>query len=151
MLRKWSLHSYRSTTLKWWCTLCTVRTLSPYDYWLFLRLKTALRGCWFEKDSELLNAIQTFLNAIPKAYFQKTFLQHWEQQLWDCTASIGRYFEKETHVTFDDKLINLFLRPHISGGMPPLRFIQTVVSRPHLNIQASLMAHCVGNSLWVYI
>ncbi len=50
--------------------------LSPCDFWLFPCLKTVLCRQLFEKDSELLNAVQTFLKAIPKADFQKTFLQH---------------------------------------------------------------------------
>ncbi len=63
---------------------------------------TALCGHQFEKDLELLNDVQMFLNAISKADFQKIFLQHCEQWLRYCIVNDGRYFEKGTHVTFDD-------------------------------------------------
>ncbi len=104
MSQKRSRHSYRNTTLKWWCALLSVRTCRPVIFGCFpaWRLHCVDAGLRRIQDSELWNAVQTFLNAIPKADFQKIFLQHWEQQPWDCIASNGRYFEKQTHVTFDD-------------------------------------------------
>jgi hypothetical protein len=67
--------------------------MAPCDFWLFLRLKTLLKGSLFDsrKDIIIQNATAQ-LHTIPKQAFQKCF-QRWK----DCWAkrveSQGAYFE----------------------------------------------------------
>jgi hypothetical protein len=58
--------------------------LAPCDFWLFPKLKTALKGHRFSD-------IQGLVKSIPEEEFQKYFEQ-WKQRLSKCIGAQGDYF-----------------------------------------------------------
>jgi hypothetical protein len=55
--------------------------MAPYNFWLFPRLKTLLKGSHFDKRDNIIQNVTSQLHTIPKQAFQKCF-QQWK----DCWA-----------------------------------------------------------------
>jgi transposase len=66
--------------------------LAPADFFLFPKLKSALKGCRFDTFDEIQKKSKKGLLAIPKEAFQKVF-QSWKKSWKQCVASEGNYFE----------------------------------------------------------
>jgi hypothetical protein len=65
--------------------------LAPCDFWLFPKLKNALKGQIFADLSDIQHNVKTLLRGIPENDFQNCF-QQWHQHLTNCTASQGGHF-----------------------------------------------------------
>ncbi|GFV30818.1 uncharacterized protein TNCV_3261491 [Trichonephila clavipes] len=59
--------------------------LAPYDFWLFPKLKTPLKGSRFESREEIMWNATTELNTIPKD-FQRCF-QQWKDRWAKCVQA----------------------------------------------------------------
>jgi len=66
--------------------------LAPCDFWLFPKLKNALKGQRFADLSDIQRNERTLLWGIPENDFQGCFRQ-WHHCLPNCIASQGEYFE----------------------------------------------------------
>jgi hypothetical protein len=64
--------------------------LAPCDFWLFPKLKNALKGQRFPDIPDIQSNV-TFLRSIPENNFQDCFRQ-WRHRLTKCIASRGEYF-----------------------------------------------------------
>lgn len=68
--------------------------LAPCDFWMFPKLKEALRGQTFSSYQDIVTAVQGYFNTLDKNAFSTCF-QKWILR-WDrCIEARGRYFEKE--------------------------------------------------------
>lgn len=68
--------------------------LAPCDFWMFPKLKEALRGQTFSSYQDIVTAVQGYFNTLDKNAFSTCF-QKWILR-WDrCIEAGGRYFEKE--------------------------------------------------------
>jgi len=66
--------------------------LAPADFFLFLKLKSSLKGHQFQMVEEIGENLIWDLRAIPRNTFQDAF-QNWKK-LWEwCIKSGGEYFE----------------------------------------------------------
>jgi len=63
--------------------------LDPNDFWLFPRIKSALKGRRFQYTEDIQKNMITALKAIPQQEFQKYF-QHWQHRWAKCTAAQGK-------------------------------------------------------------
>ena len=68
--------------------------LAPADFFLFPKLKSALKGRRFETFDEIQKSSTKELFAIPKEAFRKAF-RSWHKRWERCVASEGNYFEGE--------------------------------------------------------
>jgi len=66
--------------------------LAPCDFWLFPKLKNALKGQRFADLSDIQCNMKTLLQGILENDFQDCFRQ-WHHRLTKCIASQGEYFE----------------------------------------------------------
>ncbi len=66
----------------------------PYNFWLFLMLKTAFRGVRFTTNVNVQTTVQKALKAIPAKEFEKTMMQKWQEQMQGCIIKSGKHFEK---------------------------------------------------------
>ena len=66
--------------------------LVPCDFWLFPKLKNALKGQRFAGLSDIERNVKMLLRGIPENDFQNCFWQ-WQHLLMKCIASQGEYFE----------------------------------------------------------
>ena len=66
--------------------------LSPYDFWLFSKLKNHLSGKEFTTRMEIGFAIHQYLKSIPQTEYKKTF-HCWIDRLKECIRVKGDYFE----------------------------------------------------------
>lgn len=64
--------------------------IAPSDFFLFGFVKEKLKGCKFESKQELLSAIGSILEEIPKAVLISVFLD-WERRLEQVITSDGSY------------------------------------------------------------
>ena len=55
--------------------------LSLCDFWSVPEVKRGLRGRKFETDADVIQAVTTLLNQIPKEEFGKTMLQKWDERM----------------------------------------------------------------------
>jgi len=69
--------------------------LAPCDFWLFPKLKNALKGQRFADFSDIQCNVKTLLQGIPENNFQDCF-QQWHHHLTKCIASQGEYFEGDS-------------------------------------------------------
>jgi len=69
--------------------------LAPCDFWLFPKLKNALKGQIFADLSDIQRNVKTLLLGIPENDFQDCFWQ-WHHRLTKCIASQGEYFEGDS-------------------------------------------------------
>jgi hypothetical protein len=66
--------------------------LAPCNFWLFPKLKDALKGQRFADLSDIQCNMKTLLQGIPENDFQDCFRQ-WHHHLTKCIASQGEYFK----------------------------------------------------------
>lgn len=66
--------------------------LAPCDFFLFPRLKSALKGQRFQDVEEIKANTATELKAITLEQFQRTF-EKWQDRWNHCISSGGEYFE----------------------------------------------------------
>jgi len=69
--------------------------ITPCDFWLFPKLKNALKGQRFVDLSDIQRNVKTLLRGIPENDFQDCFRQ-WHHPLTKCMASQGGYFESDS-------------------------------------------------------
>jgi hypothetical protein len=67
--------------------------LAPADFFLFPRIKTALKGRHFESIPAIQAAVTTALNEVPVEDFEGAY-QAWESRWKKCVAAQGQYFEE---------------------------------------------------------
>jgi histone-lysine N-methyltransferase SETMAR len=68
--------------------------LAPCDFYLFPKLKEALRGVHYSTDSELMQATMKEIRKLSQDGFESVFLK-WVKRHEKCVSCDGRYFEKE--------------------------------------------------------
>jgi transposase len=68
--------------------------LAPCDFWLFPKLKNALKGQIFADIPDIQRNVTTLLRGIPEKDVQDCFLQ-WNHHLTKCIDSQGEHFEGE--------------------------------------------------------
>jgi histone-lysine N-methyltransferase SETMAR len=66
--------------------------LSPREFFLFLRLKTHLKGGHFVTLENIQKSVTDELKGIPAEVFQNCYEQ-WKQRLRRCVSAQGNYFE----------------------------------------------------------
>jgi histone-lysine N-methyltransferase SETMAR len=66
--------------------------LAPWYFWLFPKLKTALKGHRFSDIANIQGHATTILQSIPEEEFQKCFDQR-KHRLTKCIGAQGDYFE----------------------------------------------------------
>ena len=66
--------------------------LSPYDFWLFSKLKSHLSDKEFTSRMEIGIAVHNDLKSIPQTEYKKTFCC-WVDRLKECIRVKGDYFE----------------------------------------------------------
>jgi transposase len=66
--------------------------LAPCDFWLFPKLKAALKGHRFSDIADIQGHATTIMQSIPEEEFQKCFEQC-KHQLTKCIGVQGDYFE----------------------------------------------------------
>jgi len=69
--------------------------LAPCNFWLFPKLKNALKGQRFADLSDIQRDVKTLLRGIPENDFQDCFRQ-WHHRLTKCIASQGEYFKADS-------------------------------------------------------
>jgi histone-lysine N-methyltransferase SETMAR len=69
--------------------------LAPCDFWLFPKLKNALKGQTFADLSDIQRNVKMLLRGIPENDPQDCFWQ-WHHRLMKCIASQGEYFEGDS-------------------------------------------------------
>jgi hypothetical protein len=69
--------------------------LAPCDFWLFPKLKNALRGQNFTDIPDIQPNVTTLLRGIPENDFEDGF-RHWHHRLTKSIASQGKYFEGDS-------------------------------------------------------
>jgi len=69
--------------------------LAPCDFWLFPKLKNALKGQRFAYLSDIQRNVNLLLQGIPENDFQDYFRQ-WHHHLTKCIASQGEYFKGDS-------------------------------------------------------
>jgi transposase len=65
--------------------------LAPCNFWLFPKLKTALKGHRFSEISDIQGHPMTILQSIPEEEFQKCF-EWWKHRLTKCIGAQGDCF-----------------------------------------------------------
>jgi hypothetical protein len=76
--------------------------LIPFDFFLFQKVKTALKGHHFESTEDIQRYVTQVLNNIPQNAFQDCYkqLQHrWKR----CVQAEGMYFEGD-HTVADEQI-----------------------------------------------
>jgi hypothetical protein len=68
---------------------------APCDFWLFPKLKNALKGQRFADLSDIQRKVKTLLRGIPENDFQDRF-RHWHHRLTKCMASQEECFEGDS-------------------------------------------------------
>jgi hypothetical protein len=68
--------------------------LAPCDFWLFPKLKNALKGQRFADILDIKHNV-TLLRGIPQNGFQDCFRQ-WHHHLTNCIASERRHFNEDS-------------------------------------------------------
>jgi hypothetical protein len=70
--------------------------LAPCDFWLFPKLKTALKGHRFPDIADIQGHATIVLQSIPEEEFQKCFEQC-KHRLSKCVCAQGDYFEGDSN------------------------------------------------------
>ena len=66
--------------------------LAPYDFLLFQKAKSAMKGHHFEPTEETQKSVTQTLNDIPQAAFQECYKQ-WQHRWKTCMQAQGMDFE----------------------------------------------------------
>jgi len=74
--------------------------LTPCDFFLFQKVKSAVKGHHFESIEDIQRAVTQALNDIPQNAFQEYYKQ-WQHQLKRCVQAQGMYFEGD-HIVVDE-------------------------------------------------
>jgi len=69
--------------------------LAPCDFWLFPKLKNALKGQRFADLSDIQHNVKTLLQGTLENDFQDCFWP-WHHRLMKCIASQGEYFKGDS-------------------------------------------------------
>ena len=67
--------------------------LAPADFFLFLRIKTALKGTRFGTIEAIQTAVTKALNEVPVDAFQDAY-RAWKSRWQKCVDAQGEYFEE---------------------------------------------------------
>ena len=67
--------------------------LSPYDFWLFPKIKEQLRGKTFQDIYELHSAVQEQMEYLQKEDFYQCY-EKWSERMNKCISVEGHYFEQ---------------------------------------------------------
>jgi transposase len=70
--------------------------LAPFNFWLFPKLKTALKSRRFSDIADVQGHATTILKSIPEEKFQKYFEQC-KRRLTKCTGAQGDYFQGDSN------------------------------------------------------
>jgi hypothetical protein len=70
--------------------------LAPCDFFLFLTMKSKLKGYCFQDVTEIQQQSLTILHTIPKCQFQWCY-QQWQKCWTHCINLKGEYFEGDTN------------------------------------------------------
>jgi hypothetical protein len=70
--------------------------LTPCDFWLFPKLKTALKGHRFSDIADIQGHVTTILHSIPEEEFQKCF-ELCKHRLTTCIGAQGDYLEGDSN------------------------------------------------------
>ncbi|VVC45905.1 Hypothetical protein CINCED_3A011395 [Cinara cedri] len=68
--------------------------LAPCDFYLFPKIKSALKGIRFESMEEVKQKSAELLNGLTKTDFQHC-LEQWKKRMKRCVARGGEYIEEE--------------------------------------------------------
>ncbi|KAG5329384.1 MOS1T transposase, partial [Acromyrmex heyeri] len=95
--KSWILHqdnapAHNALSMKRYLTL--LPDLAPCDFFLFPKIKSALKGTRFESMEEVKRKSAELLNALTKEDFQHCFDQ-WKKRMERCVARGGEYIEGE--------------------------------------------------------
>jgi hypothetical protein len=66
--------------------------LTPCDFFLFQKVKTALKGHRFETTEDIKMSVTQVLNYIPQNAFHECYKQ-WQHRWERCVQAQGMYFE----------------------------------------------------------
>jgi len=69
--------------------------LAPNDFWLFLKMKSTLRGKRFQDIEHIQKTLTTALKAIPQQEFHKCF-KEWLHPCTNCIAAQKGYFKGDS-------------------------------------------------------
>ena len=67
--------------------------LSPYNVWLFPKIKEQLRGKSFQDINELHAAVQEQMGGLRKEDFYQCY-ERWFERMNKCISAQGHYFEQ---------------------------------------------------------
>jgi hypothetical protein len=70
--------------------------LASCNFWLFPKLKTALKGHRFSDIANIRGYAMTILQSIPEEEFQKCF-DLWKHRLTKCIGAQGDYLEGDSN------------------------------------------------------
>jgi hypothetical protein len=74
--------------------------LALCDFFLFQKVKSAVKGHHFESVEGIQRAVTQALNDIPQAAFQECYKQ-WQHRWKRCVQAQGMYFEGD-HIVVDE-------------------------------------------------
>jgi histone-lysine N-methyltransferase SETMAR len=74
--------------------------LAPCDFFLFQKVKSAVKGHHFESAEGIQRAVMQALNDTPQAAFQECYKQ-WQHRWKRCVQAQGMYFEGD-HIVVDE-------------------------------------------------
>jgi hypothetical protein len=69
--------------------------LAPCDFWVFKKLKIALKGQRFSDLSDIQLNVKTLLLGVPENEFQSC-LRQWHHCIMKCIVSQGDYFKGDS-------------------------------------------------------
>jgi hypothetical protein len=70
--------------------------LTPWDFFLFPRMKSNLKERRFQDVTEILEQSLTVPHAIPESQFKRCF-QQWQKRWTRCITSEGKYFKGDSN------------------------------------------------------
>jgi len=74
--------------------------LAPCDFFLFQKVKLAVKGHHFESTEDIQRAVTQVLNDVPQNAFQECYKER--QHCWKrCVQAQGMYFEGD-HIAVDE-------------------------------------------------
>ncbi len=71
--------------------------LAPCNFWLFDKVKDAMRADHLGSIEAIKQELSRILNAIPEIKFQQ-FFEHWRERSSKCIATGGEYFEGDRSI-----------------------------------------------------
>jgi len=74
--------------------------LAPCDFFLFQKVKLAVKGQHFESTEDIQRAVTQVLNDVPQNAFQECY-KEWQHRWKRCVQAQGMYFEGD-HIVVDE-------------------------------------------------